>query len=295
LVRALARRLYSRGKPAVLGTAAVFACALAAAPAAPAQSGGSGSYGGVRFYETPTIWTLQCRTACTASASSTQTGTISRTGWVSVREKGMLRIRGRNLGDVSQVVFIGGAGRGDNMGAAPVVSTSRYLDVKVPVGPGSGRIVLLNPDGHASRPSTAAVRVLRDPNALSLQGFIWPVRGMITGVFGEDRGDHRHSGLDIATASGTPIKAAAAGVVILQGAQGGYGNFMCLRHARYVTCYAHLSQYGTTFGQSVQQGQVVGRVGCTGNCSGPHLHFEVRQGPNAWSTALDPTQFLPRR
>jgi murein DD-endopeptidase MepM/ murein hydrolase activator NlpD len=281
--------------PVVLGAAVAAACALSAAPAASAQSGGSCAYGGSRFYESAAILSLQCRAACSASASSSQTGAISSKGWVAVREQGTVRIRGRNLEDVSKVVFLGAAGRGDNVGADPATAQPGYVDVKVRVGAGSGRLVLLDPNGRASRPSRAAVRVLRDPNALSAQGFIWPVRGMITGDFGEDRGDHRHAGIDIAAPSGTAIKAAAAGVVILQGAQGGYGNFMCLRHARYVTCYAHLSQYGTTYGQTVQQGQFVGRVGCTGNCTGPHLHFEVRQGPNAWSAVLNPLDFLPRR
>jgi murein DD-endopeptidase MepM/ murein hydrolase activator NlpD len=137
--------------------------------------------------------------------------------------------------------------------------------------------------------------VLFDPSASSSQGFVWPVRGQLTGWFGEQRSDHVHTGIDIATAAGTPIKAAAAGTVVLLGSEGGYGNFTCLRHARYVTCYAHQSQFLTTYGANVQQGQVIGRVGCTGNCSGPHLHFEVRQGPAAWSTPLDPLQYLPRR
>jgi murein DD-endopeptidase MepM/ murein hydrolase activator NlpD len=118
---------------------------------------------------------------------------------------------------------------------------------------------------------------------------------MITGVFGENRGDHVHTGLDIATRAGTPIKAAAEGTVILLGSQGGYGNFTCIRHATLVTCYAHQSQYLTSYGAFVRQGQVIGRVGCTGNCSGPHLHFEVRRGPAAWSTPMDPVRFLPRR
>jgi murein DD-endopeptidase MepM/ murein hydrolase activator NlpD len=62
-----------------------------------------------------------------------------------------------------------------------------------------------------------------------------------------------------------------------------------------VTCYAHQSAYETTQGAYVRQGQTIGRVGCTGNCSGPHLHFEVRKGPEAWSSPMDPVRFLPRR
>jgi murein DD-endopeptidase MepM/ murein hydrolase activator NlpD len=212
-----------------------------------------------------------------------------------VREKGLLRIRGRNLDVVRTVLFLGRPGRGDNLGVAPEHAGYRTLDVKVPVGAGSGHIVLLDPRGHSSPPSRGGVHVMLDPNASSGQGFIWPVRGQLTGWFGEQRPGHVHTGLDIATAAGTPIKAAAAGTVVLMGAEGGYGNFTCIRHARYVTCYAHQSQFLTSYGANVHQGQVIGRVGCTGNCTGPHLHFEVRQGPAAWSTPMDPLKFLPRR
>jgi murein DD-endopeptidase MepM/ murein hydrolase activator NlpD len=214
---------------------------------------------------------------------------------VSVREKGLLRIRGRRLGDVSEVLFLGGAGRSDNMGVEPAVVRSTYVEVKMPVGAPSGKLVLLDPNGHTSRPSRPQVRVLLDPTAQSNVGFIWPVRGMITGVFGENRGDHRHAGIDIALPTGRPIKAAASGVVVLAGNQGGYGLFTCLRHARYVTCYAHQSQIRVSYGQQVRQGDVIGLVGSTGHSTGSHLHFEVRQGPNPWSTPMDPMKFLPRR
>ena len=157
--------------------------------------------------------------------------------------------------------------------------------------------MLLDPNGHSSRPSRAAVKVLFDPTAPSNVGFIWPLpkTGMLTGHYGEDRGSHRHSGVDLAIPAGTPVRAVANGVVIMQGPQGAYGNFVCVRHVRYVSCYAHLSAFATQYGATVSQGQTIGRVGCTGRCSGDHLHFEVRQGPDVWTTALDPFQFLPRR
>jgi murein DD-endopeptidase MepM/ murein hydrolase activator NlpD len=271
---------------------AIAACALA--PAADAANGGGGTdvpavYGGTQFYETPTISALQCQTGCTKAAK------VAQSGWVSVKEKGVLRIRGNHLENVGKVLFVGAPGKADNIGAVPSSSTARFVDVKVPQLANNGKLVLLDPAGHSSKPSQARLRVLRDVNAASQQGLIWPVKGMITGVFGEDRGDHRHTGLDIAAPSGTPIKAAASGTVILLGSQGGYGNFTCLRHAALVTCYAHQSSFATVYGASVRQGQTIGRVGNTGHSSGAHLHFEVRKGPDAWSTPMDPVGFLPRK
>jgi murein DD-endopeptidase MepM/ murein hydrolase activator NlpD len=293
VVSADSRKLKNRGTLAAMATAAVAACALAA-PAGAATTSGSGTdvpptYGGTQFYETPTISALQCRTGCTRAAN------VSQTGWVSVKEKGMLRIRGRHLDNVGKVLFVGAAGQADNIGVVPSAQTSLSVDVKIPRLANNGKLVLLDPAGHSSKPSAARLRVLRDPSAASAQGLIWPVKGMITGVFGEDRGDHIHTGLDIAAPSGTPIKAAASGTVILLGWQGGYGNFTCIRHASLVTCYAHQSSYATAQGAFVRQGQTIGRVGNTGNSSGAHLHFEVRKGPAAWSAPMDPVQFLPRR
>jgi murein DD-endopeptidase MepM/ murein hydrolase activator NlpD len=112
-------------------------------------------------------------------------------------------------------------------------------------------------------------------------GLIWPVNGPITSPFCEARAwESCHPGIDIGVPAGTPIRAAASGkVVLLQGAgaSGGYGNFTCVQHtASMSTCYAHQSRFGTSMGASVEQGQVIGYVGCTGRCFGDHLHFEVR-------------------
>ena len=107
---------------------------------------------------------------------------------------------------------------------------------------------------------------------------IAPVRNYtVTGQFGESRPGHRHAGLDLAAPSGTPIVAAACGVVTEAGYQGGYGNIICVRHsASLTTCYAHLSRFGARVGERVRQGEVIGYVGSTGNSSGPHVHFETR-------------------
>jgi murein DD-endopeptidase MepM/ murein hydrolase activator NlpD len=121
--------------------------------------------------------------------------------------------------------------------------------------------------------------------------FIWPVNGPIVSPFGP-RWGRMHTGIDIAAGTGTPIRAAAAGTVALiqsEASSGGYGNFTCIQHSGSIsTCYAHQSSIGVSSGQSVSQGQVIGAVGCTGHCFGPHLHFEVRIN----GTPVDPLGYL---
>jgi murein DD-endopeptidase MepM/ murein hydrolase activator NlpD len=115
----------------------------------------------------------------------------------------------------------------------------------------------------------------------------WPASGTITGVFGEDRGDHIHAGIDIANSEGTPIFAAESGTVI-GGCGGGYGNCVLIDHGGgMVTLYAHQSSIIVGSG-SVSRGQQIGYMGCTGSCTGPHLHFEVRIN----GTAVDPMGYL---
>ena len=88
-----------------------------------------------------------------------------------------------------------------------------------------------------------------------------------------------HEGIDIWAPAGTPIRAAAGGVVVWAGPRGGYGNAVIIDHGSGVgTVYAHQSTVGVSPGQSVSRGQTVGYVGQTGLAGGPHLHFEVRVG-----------------
>ena len=97
-----------------------------------------------------------------------------------------------------------------------------------------------------------------------------------------------HAGIDIAVPYGTPIHAAASGTVIYAGWMGGYGNFVIIDHGGGLsTGYAHQSSIAVG-GGSVSQGQVIGYVGCTGHCFGPHLHFEVRIN----GTPVDPLGYL---
>ncbi len=124
--------------------------------------------------------------------------------------------------------------------------------------------------------------------APSAAGLIWPVNGPITSPFGW-RWGRMHEGIDIGVGYGTPIHAAAAGTVVYAGWLGGYGNLVVVDHGGSIsTAYGHQSAIAVSQGQQVAQGQVLGYVGCTGHCFGPHLHFEVRIN----GSAVDPLGYL---
>ena len=108
--------------------------------------------------------------------------------------------------------------------------------------------------------------------------FIWPLSGPRTGGF-NDSERNRHQGIDISSPVGTPIRASGSGVVIYSGNTiKGYGNLIILRHpGEWVTVYAHNDVNLVEEGMSVEKGQVIAKVGQTGNATGPHLHFEVRR------------------
>ncbi len=87
-----------------------------------------------------------------------------------------------------------------------------------------------------------------------------------------------HSGADLAADKGTPIRAALAGIVSQAGQDESYGNYLVLDHQNgFSTLYAHCSQLLVQEGQAVKKGQAIAQVGATGDATGPHLHFEVRQ------------------
>jgi LysM repeat protein len=112
--------------------------------------------------------------------------------------------------------------------------------------------------------------------------FINPVPG-----YRLSQGIHDHNAVDLAIATGTPIRAAASGRVTLarMGWNGAFGNLVIISHPNGVeTLYAHQSKILVTTGQTVEQGQIIGYVGCTGRCTGPHLHFEVHGAQNPGAT-----------
>ena len=122
----------------------------------------------------------------------------------------------------------------------------------------------------------------------SSSGLIWPVNGPVVSGFGM-RWGRMHEGIDIGVGYGTPIHAAASGTVVYSGWMGGYGNFVIIDHGGgMATAYGHQSSIAAGNGQSVSQDQVIGYVGCTGHCFGPHLHFEVRIN----GSPVDPLGYL---
>ena len=138
------------------------------------------------------------------------------------------------------------------------------------------------PDPPAPEPSTGAM--------------LWPANGPKTSDFGWRThpifGTQRfHAGIDIGAGYGAAIYAARDGVVHTAGVMSGYGNTVVVDHGGGIaTLYAHQSSISVSSGQQVSRGDVIGYVGSTGYSTGPHLHFEVRQG----GEFKDPQTFLPR-
>jgi murein DD-endopeptidase MepM/ murein hydrolase activator NlpD len=148
------------------------------------------------------------------------------------------------------------------------------------------------------RPSSSPGRQERAPftsrqpttgEGISTEGYAWPLEGYVTSEYGP-RWGKLHAGIDIAAPTGTPILAAKAGEILFTGRYGGYGNLVVVDHGDgAVSLYAHQSRIAVSEGQQVNQGEVLGYVGSTGNSTGPHLHFEVRRE----GRPANPRGFLP--
>ncbi|ULH16131.1 peptidoglycan DD-metalloendopeptidase family protein [Deinococcus sp. KNUC1210] len=137
------------------------------------------------------------------------------------------------------------------------------------------------------------VRAASTAQSQSAQDLSWPLRSFrVTSRFGErDIEFHKeffHGGVDLAAPYGTPIYAAAGGTVTRSG-YGDFGNNVYVENGNAVIIYGHMSRLGVSAGQTVQRGQLLGYVGCSGICTGPHLHFEVRLN----GQAVDPLGLLP--
>jgi len=121
---------------------------------------------------------------------------------------------------------------------------------------------------------------------------VWPANGTVTARFGEWRGSHRHDGIDIGLLRNLRLRAVARGVVRRAGyAAGyeGYGKIVVLDlPGPYTALYAHLSSVTVRSGQRVRKGQRLGLAGCTGSCSGTHLHFEVKHA----GVSVNPMRFF---
>lgn len=133
--------------------------------------------------------------------------------------------------------------------------------------------------------------------------FHLPVKGYVSSPFGPRNNPltgkpELHTGIDLVNAKGTPIHAAAGGIVLRAGSATGYGNVVMVTHLIdrqvYTTVYAHLDSISVSAGQTVMPGQTVGTLGSTGWSTGPHLHFELHKGE--WAVgqpnAVDPAPYI---
>lgn len=120
----------------------------------------------------------------------------------------------------------------------------------------------------------------------------WPVARsevVVTAEFGSPRGGARHQGIDLAAPKGTPVRATADGRVVFAGKDGRYGKTVVVDHgAGWTTRYAHLKKIETGKGKRVGRGDLIGRVGKSGNASGAHLHYEVLRN----GVPVDPRAYL---
>ena len=165
-------------------------------------------------------------------------------------------------------------------GASRVVGLDETSAAAAPAGGGRER-----PPAHATAPEPELER----PASAVKAKLAWPLKGVLYGRYGV-RSGRRHDGIDLSAPEGTPIGAATAGSVIFAGEQTGYGSIVILRHeGGLVTLYAHCSALLVDEGATVKAGQPIARVGQTGRSSGPHLHFEVREG----TRPRNPLLFLP--
>ena len=139
-------------------------------------------------------------------------------------------------------------------------------------------------DKKPSQPSkTERLVAIPTPPPLSNNTFLWPVKGKIISNFGPKKDGFHNDGINISAPRGTPVVAAANGVVAYAGNElRGFGNLLLIKHAGgWITAYAHNETLLVKRGDLVRRGQIIARVGSTGNVAEAQLHFEIRRGRRA--------------
>lgn len=192
-----------------------------------------------------------------------------------------LAVEGQPQGNTTQNNASGNTSDSELVATAPLGSES-YAPLLQPT---TGRMV--SPD----LPPLPGADTFLPEDGVS-DGYIWPARGLLTSGYGW-RWGRMHQGIDIAADIGTPIYAAASGVVEYAGwNSGGYGNMVEIRHADgSMTRYAHMNAIYVQSGQRLSQGDQLGEMGSTGYSTGPHLHFEVHLPDQG---TVNPMAYLPQ-
>lgn len=178
---------------------------------------------------------------------------------------------------------------------AGVHSEDAVLDVLHKAGVGGNgsknAVVAGGAPAKPAKPGKNAPPALPAPEHYDGQ-FRWPLdAGIVSSEFG-GRWGKMHKGIDIAADVGESVHAAAPGEVIYAGnGLTGYGNVVILRHGQMTTLYAHNSALKVRQGDKVQQGQEIALLGNTGHSTGPHVHFEIREG----DSPINPRSLLPKQ
>ena len=146
-------------------------------------------------------------------------------------------------------------------------------------------------DDHTDIPVGTRLRI--PGTVVSGSGLIWPLSGKISSHYGL-RWGRMHEGIDIPAPRGTPIRAAANGLIVASSSNlkgyGGYGKVIIIDHGKGIrTLYAHNSKNRVKSGSCIRSGEVIGEVGSTGRSTGNHLHFEVRKN----GRPVNPLNYLP--
>jgi len=153
---------------------------------------------------------------------------------------------------------------------------------------------LIEVNGIEDHTDIAVGTRLRIPGTVvSGSGLRWPVPGKISSHFGM-RWGRPHEGIDIPAPRGTPIRAAANGLIVASSGNlkgySGYGRIIIIDHGKGIsTMYAHNSKNRVNSGSCIKSGEIIGEVGATGNATGNHLHFEVRKN----GRPVNPLNYLP--
>ncbi|WIY84337.1 peptidoglycan DD-metalloendopeptidase family protein [Propionimicrobium sp. PCR01-08-3] len=154
--------------------------------------------------------------------------------------------------------------------------------------------IVWSQDDIAAHGGVKAVESMRLWRGYANGGVVVPVDGYtVSSGYGYRNGPfygaEMHDGIDMAVPSGTPVKAAASGMVVRAGWNGGYGNYVEINSGAFSTFYGHLSSIIASAGQQIAAGAILGLVGSTGASTGPHLHFGAKDASGA---SMDPNQLL---
>ena len=177
-------------------------------------------------------------------------------------------------------------------GSGLAAATAPKAQAAVPQAPASPASPSSTPDASGQAPAQPVAALGPVPNPPPRQGskFLWPVDGKVVSAFGPKGKGYHNDGINIMAPRGSDVRAAESGVVAYAGNElRGFGNLVLVKHAGgWTTAYAHNEQIVVRRGQTVQRGQLIAKVGSSGNVAEPQLHFEIRKG----SRAVDPRRLL---